>query len=79
MLTTSAHTMENNFRERIVELLKSRPDGLTILDIANSLDANRNTITKYVYELSGAGIIVQRKVGAAKLCLLSKYVKRREK
>lgn len=71
--------MENGFRERIIELLKSRPDGLTILDIASSLSANRNTITKYIYELYGAGIIVQRKIGAAKLCFLSKYVKRRGK
>ncbi len=68
--------MENNFRERIIELLKSKPDGLTILDISNSLDANRNTITKYIYELSGSGTIVQRKIGAAKLCFLAKNVKR---
>ncbi|MEK6909940.1 MAG: HTH domain-containing protein [Candidatus Aenigmatarchaeota archaeon] len=79
MLTKSAHSMENNFRERIVELLKSKPDGLTILDIANSLEANRNTITKYIYELSGSGIITQRKIGVAKLCFLTKYVKKREK
>ena len=36
-------------------------------------------ITKYIYELSGAGIIVQRKIGTAKLCFLAKYVKKREK
>ena len=71
--------MENNFRERIIDLLKSKTDGLTILDVANSLDANRSTITKYIYELSGAGIIVQRKIGTAKLCFIAKYVKKREK
>lgn len=71
--------MENNFRERIIGLLRSKPDGLTILDIANSLEANRNTITKYIYELSGSGIITQRKIGVAKLCFLTKYAKKREK
>lgn len=69
--------MENNFRERIIELLKSRPEGLTILDISNSLNANRNTITKYIYELFGAEIVTQRKVGAAKLCFLTKYAPKR--
>ncbi len=67
--------MENNFREMVIELLKSHPDGLTILEIANSLKANRNTITKYIYELSGAGIISQRKVGTAKLCFFAKHVR----
>ena len=79
MLTVSAHNMENDFRERIVDLLRSHPSGLTILDIANSLDANRNTITKYIYELSGAGVIAQRKIGTAKLCLLSKDTTKRRK
>ncbi|MBI2547601.1 MAG: hypothetical protein HYW23_04120 [Candidatus Aenigmarchaeota archaeon] len=68
--------MKNNFRERILELLKSRPDGLTILDISIQLRANRNTITKYIYELSGAGVINQRRIGVAKLCSLSKYARR---
>lgn len=79
MLIKSVHTMGNNFKERITDLLKSKPEGLTILDIANSLDANRSTITKYIYELSGGGIITQRKIGVAKLCFLAKYSKKREK
>ena len=76
MLTASAYNMKNNFREKILSLLGTHPSGLTILDIANSLEANRSTITKYIYELSGAKIIVQRKIGSAKLCFLSKDMKR---
>jgi len=63
---------ENEIRERMVELLEAHPEGMTILGIAQALELNRNTITKYVYELSGAGIIVQRKVGSAKLCFVPK-------
>ena len=70
--------MENDFRKKIIGLLSKHPHGLTILEIANSLDINRNTITKYIYELSGAGVITQRKVSTAKLCLLTKYLKRGE-
>ena len=79
MLITSAHTMKNTFRERILDLLRTHPDGLTILDIANSLVANRSTVTKYIYELSGAEIITQRKIGSAKLCFLTKDVKKRDR
>lgn len=68
--------MENDFRDRIVDLLTKAPHGLTILEIANALDTNRNTITKYIYELSGAGVIIQRKVSTAKLCFLAKYLKK---
>lgn len=68
--------MKNTFREKIMDLLEKNPNGLTILDISNSLEANRNTITKYIYELSGAKIIIQRKIGSAKLCFLSKDMKR---
>jgi len=63
---------ENEIRERMVELLEAHPEGMTILGIAQALELNRNTVTKYIYELSGAGIIVQRKVGSAKLCFVPK-------
>lgn len=71
--------MENHFRERIVDILRKNPDGLTILDISTALNANRNTITKYIYELSGLGVISQRKIGTAKLCFIGKDAKTRVK
>jgi hypothetical protein len=64
--------VENDIRERMVDLMEAHPEGMTILSIAEGLKINRNTVTKYIYELSGAGIIIQRKVGSAKLCFLAK-------
>jgi predicted transcriptional regulator len=63
---------ENKIREGIIETLKKNPQGLTILDISKILEVNRNTVTKYIYELSGASVIEHRKIGTAKLCFLSK-------
>ena len=69
-LKTGATMEDNGIGKRIVQLLKKHPQGLTITDISNFLGLNRNTVTKYIYELSGAGVIVQRRIGAAKLCYL---------
>jgi predicted transcriptional regulator len=63
---------ENKIREGIIEALRKNPQGLTILDISKILEMNRNTVTKYIYELSGAGVIEHRKIGTAKLCFLNK-------
>ena len=57
-------------REAIVGVLRQHPEGLTIKDIAELTGSHRHTITKYVYELTGAQVILQRDVGAAKLCYL---------
>jgi len=57
-------------REAIVEALKVHPEGLTLRDISEEVGRHRHTITKYVYELIGARVIVERDVGAAKLCYL---------
>jgi hypothetical protein len=64
--------VENDIRERMVDLMEAHPEGMTILSIAEGLKINRNTVTKYIYELSGACIIIQRKVGSAKLCFLAR-------
>jgi len=69
---------ENNLRERIVDILREHKEGLTILDISKRLDTNRNTVTKYIYELSGAGIIQHRNIGTAKLCFLTEKKKKRK-
>jgi DNA-binding IclR family transcriptional regulator len=62
--------IQNNFRERILEALKQHPEGLTAVDIARVLGSHRHTITKYIYQLIGEGLIYQREVGTAKLCYL---------
>jgi Fic family protein len=62
--------VQNNFRERIIKSLKEHPEGLTTVDIAKILGCHRHTITKYIYQLVGEGLIHQREVGTAKLCYL---------
>jgi predicted transcriptional regulator len=61
---------QNNFKERIIEILRNHPEGLTIIEISKLLDSHRHTITKYIYQLIGEGLIYQRKIGTAKLCYL---------
>lgn len=70
--------VENRIRERIIEVLKKNQEGLTIIEISKILGVNRATVTKYIYELFGSGIISQRKVGSAKLCFLTKKARKGE-
>jgi hypothetical protein len=66
---------DNNFRQRIVEILRQHPEGMTIMDVSSSLKAHRHTSTKYVNELIKEGTVVQRNIGPAKLCYLKKAEK----
>ena len=61
---------ENNFRERIIEDLKSHPEGLTILNLAANIKVNRLTVSKYIFGLVSEGLVSQRRIGTAKLCYL---------
>ena len=61
---------ENHFKERIVEVLRKHPEGLTTVDIAKLIGSHRHTVTKYIYQMVGEGAIYQRSIGAAKLCYL---------
>ena len=65
-------------RKNIIKLLKLNPEGLTIVEISKKIGINRNTVAKYIYELSGAGIIQHRKIGTAKLCFLAETKKKRK-
>ena len=60
----------NNVSERIVKLLSKHPEGLTFAQISREIGMHRNTVTKYLYELSGAGIINIRDMRTLKLCYL---------
>ena len=62
--------VQNHVKERIIDVLKQHPEGLTTVDIAKILGSHRHTITKYIYQLVGEGLIYQREVGTAKLCYL---------
>jgi uncharacterized repeat protein (TIGR01451 family) len=61
-------------RKLIIELLKKHPEGLPIASIARITGLHRHTTTKYIHELIGAGAIVQRNIGVAKLCYLESKI-----
>jgi DNA-binding Lrp family transcriptional regulator len=64
-------------QKKIVRVLKRHPEGLPISTIARLVGVHRHTVTKYVYELVGAGILKLRKIGTAKVCILKeRFVER---
>ena len=68
--------MPKDPREKIIEVLRMHPEGLTLQRLSELIKMSRLTTTKYVHELIGAGIVYQRKVGVAKLCYLkNRYVR----
>ena len=54
-------------KKRVIELLKKRPDGLTISELATQLRLSRNTVVVVLAELKGARKVRLRPVGMAKL------------
>jgi predicted transcriptional regulator len=62
--------INNNVKERILEVLKKHNEGLPIVKIAEIIGLHRHTVTKYVYELVGADVIQIREIGSAKVCFL---------
>ena len=56
---------------RIIELLKEHPEGITITELSNLLRLHRQTATKYLFGLKGANMIRTREVGPAKLLYLN--------
>lgn len=61
-------------KKLILEVLKEHPEGLTLISLSEFTGLHRHTATKYVNELLGAGFILQRNVGVAKLCYLKEKV-----
>ena len=69
--------MMNDNGERLkqitLSILKSHPEGLTIHSLSNIMRMHRQTITKYLLELKGSGIVYRRKVGSATLHYLKEH------
>ncbi|MGV9204116.1 MAG: winged helix-turn-helix transcriptional regulator [Promethearchaeia archaeon] len=59
---------ENSFEQKILDYLNYNPSGSTITDIANGIDASRNTIKKYIKILEKADKVYRRKIGNYNLC-----------
>src|ERR1051325_10437178 len=60
--------------ERIEQLLKEQPKGLTITEISDALTLNRNSSAKYLDVLLTSGRVEQRSIGPAKVFFLSQRV-----
>ncbi|MFW9803936.1 MAG: PAS domain S-box protein [Candidatus Thorarchaeota archaeon] len=60
--------------ERIHEFLKKNPKGMTITELASSVDLNRNSMARYLDVLQVSGQVEMRRVGSAKMYFLSQRV-----
>ena len=58
---------------------KKYTEGLSIIDIAKRVGANRNTVSKYIFGLVKAGKVYQRRVGVVSICYLKEYSDRIKK
>ena len=62
--------MNNNgdqIKRKIIQILEKHPEGLTVKTLSEILNLHRQTVTKYIFELKGAGVIYRRRVGSATL------------
>jgi predicted transcriptional regulator len=62
-------------RERIIEILGTHPEGLSMSEISKYSALNRQTATKYIYGLVGEDLICQKSSGTSKLCYLKEKLK----
>jgi hypothetical protein len=61
---------ENNYKNKVEELLINNPTGLTIQEISDKLNTSRITISIALAELRGEDRIDIREIGNAKLHFL---------
>lgn len=59
-------------KKRLVKILETRPEGLTIQELSGIIGVHRQTVTKYVLVLEAKGVIHRRRVGSATLHYLKK-------
>lgn len=68
-----------DLKQKIIQVLDEHNEGLSILEISELVGHHRHTVTKYIHELIGAGIIFQRDLGIAKLHYLIEKLSPEEK
>ncbi|MCX6821895.1 MAG: helix-turn-helix domain-containing protein [Candidatus Aenigmarchaeota archaeon] len=69
-------TPKINAKEQIKKVLKKHPEGLMLSEIAEIVGMNRFTVTKYVHELMGNGLVFQKEAAAARMCYLKENFKK---
>lgn len=60
-------------KEKIVDILRDHPEGLTIQELSKLTGAHRQTVRAYLQWLQGADVVYQRRIGAVSLNYLKKY------
>jgi predicted transcriptional regulator len=70
---------ENNYKDKILEILHDYPFGLSITKIAEKTNFHRNTVSKYMSILETEGSVNKKKIGTASIYATKKrkYLKRR--
>lgn len=69
-------TPRRNAKEEIIKTLRNHPEGLMLTEIAGIIGMNRFTVTKYVHELMGNGLVFQKEAAAARMCYLKENFKK---
>ena len=59
--------MRKSKKDLVIEILKKKTEGFTIIDISNELKISRNTVAVVLAELKGGNLIRIRPIGKAKL------------
>ncbi len=72
MIINSDDKESEKIKSKIISILKDHPEGLTIKELSDLMKLHRQTVTKYIFELKGAGLIHRRPVGSATLHYLIK-------
>lgn len=53
-----------NYEEAIMDFVHQNPQGLTLADIINGIQASRNTVSKYIISLEAKKKVINKKIGA---------------
>ena len=69
---------KNSFEQKILDFLNFNPAGSTITDIANGIDASRNTVKKYIKILEKADKVYRRRIGNYNLCFSADHLSQLE-
>ena len=63
---------KKQIKKKIIYALKKHTSGLSLLDISKAANLHRHTVRKYVKDLASEGFVVEKQVGASKICSLSR-------
>ncbi|GEM_PF-2446154 len=74
VIMNSCLPQANENLNKVKESLEKNPKGLTIREVSNKVDLNRNSVAKYLEILTISGEVERRKIGPSKVYTLSEKV-----